>query len=306
MNNKIRCACGKSQQMPWCDGSHKNSQWDCESQIQQPIARGILCAPALANLAKRICWRFDAQAMQLNMPQNLPNDSKSSVQLGNYLVIIDDGSGINQLKQTLASVEFQQVLYVAIDFEPQAIATALGIKQYVNLSGELLDIFVQLESMLAKWYQGSLSFEHQPLGCPSLKRLFISHAVADESVILPAIESLRQLTDIEVFMCFDSIKTGEKWRRQIDSSLTKSDVFISMISASSLPSTYCAYEVGFAQALQKPMYLISLDGSLPPAFISHIHALDLPREIAAKPWLDQQSSLIMQLIVIINSACAID
>lgn len=294
MNKRIRCACGKSRAMPWCDGSHNNEQWACEPQVHHSVNRAFYAPPALTNLAKRLAWRFDGEVIS-------PGDKVS----GKQLVVIDDGSDLNWLKQTRQDFEFEQSFYIGIDFTADILAHALGFSHHLTLNGSLLDIFVALESNLAPWFNGKSPVAEPHIQCEALKRVFVSHAVADEALLLPVVDSLRQLTELDLFLCFDSIEKGEKWRRQIDGALNKSELFIYVISKASVQSTYCAYEVGCAHSLNKPICLISIDGTLPPAYISQIHCIDIQREISAKPWLDVKSALMLELLNFTAKMCKI-
>ena len=61
---------------------------------------------------------------------------------------------------------------------------------------------------------------------------------------------------------------------EIVGALTARDLFVVLLSEASLASPFCAFEIGYASALGKPLHLISLDGSLPPVFVQHLHAVD--------------------------------
>lgn len=292
MSKKIRCACGKSQVMPWCDGSHKNENWACEPVQKHQVNRAFFSTSGLLNLAKRLAWRFDGDLVMAG----------ENVQ-GKRLIVIDDGSSLPRLKESLSEFKFEQTLFVGIDLAAATVANALDIEHHLELTGSLTDIYVQLESTVEQWYQGRPVKSNRSLDCPQLNKMFISHAVADETLLLPMANSLRELTEMDVFMCFDSIEKGEKWRRQIESALRDCELFVMIVSKSSIQSTYCAFETGSAISLGKPICLISIDGSLPPAYISQIHCIDLMREIAAKPWLDIQSALMLQLLAYTEKMC---
>jgi hypothetical protein len=55
---------------------------------------------------------------------------------------------------------------------------------------------------------------------------------------------------------------------------------------------YCAFEVGVAMALKKPIRIISLDGSSPPSFLQDVQAFDLQRLLIRKPWLTPVDGLL--------------
>lgn len=68
-----------------------------------------------------------------------------------------------------------------------------------------------------------------------------------------------------------------------------------------MSSHFCSFEVGMASALQKPLILISLYGSMPHVFIQHLQAIDLPRIVRQKPWLSIEDALLDELLRVLSS-----
>ena len=132
-------------------------------------------------------------------------------------------------------------------------------------------------------------------------RLFLSHATADEAHLMPAVAALRAL-GIEVFLCGDSIPQGSRWWDEIRAALQACDRFLLVLSASSVDSTWCAFEAGAALAWDKPVQLISLDGSLPPSFLAHLQMQDLPRIQRLRPWLDAEDALVEALVAPLSAS----
>lgn len=122
-------------------------------------------------------------------------------------------------------------------------------------------------------------------------RLFVSHSVADEAALEPLVAYLRAL-GVPLFVCADSIKPGTDWSATLRAELEAADAVIWVLSQSALASTFCAYEVGFATALGKPVHRVSLDGTPPPPFAQHLQAQDVLRLRARRPWLDPLDALI--------------
>lgn len=106
---------------------------------------------------------------------------------------------------------------------------------------------------------------------PPLPRVFVSHAVSDEAVILPVVDRLRALYGLEAFVCADSIADGADWAGAIAAALEASDCFLLLLSAAVRRSHFCSFEVGYAVGKGVPLRIISLDGTLPPAFVQHVH-----------------------------------
>ena len=46
--------------------------------------------------------------------------------------------------------------------------------------------------------------------------------------------------------------------------------------------------------------IVSLDGSLPPAFVQHLHMVDIPRLARAKPWLSESDIVMEELLNILH------
>jgi hypothetical protein len=148
----------------------------------------------------------------------------------------------------------------------------------------------------------SHSQEETLLGSPSLpakaslKSAFISHAVKDEALIMPVIDYLHRYFQADLFTCADSISPGANWQAEIVDALQIKENFIVLLSKSTLKSHFCSFEIGMAYALEKPIILISLDGSPPAAFVQHLQTVDLTRLEQQKPWLEKSDLLLDELL----------
>ena len=80
---------------------------------------------------------------------------------------------------------------------------------------------------------------------------FMSHAVADEQLIIPVVDRLRDLYGAQLFLCGDSIPTGSNWQHAIMEGLRGADVFVLLLSAAVKRSHFCSYEVGYAMGTGK-------------------------------------------------------
>ena len=108
------------------------------------------------------------------------------------------------------------------------------------------------------------------------KRIFISHAVSDEAIILPVLEQLEGLYDLQFFIC-SKIPSQSNWYSEIEQHLRDCDTVWTFLSTDFSQSTFCAFEIGMTRALKKTMMLFSLDGSTPPAYLQHLQMHSLPR-----------------------------
>ena len=82
--------------------------------------------------------------------------------------------------------------------------------------------------------------------------------------------------------------------------MRESECLCFAISSAFVRSSFCAFEVGMARALQKRLSLFCLDTAVPPAYIQDVQALSVPRLQLQKPWLNEQEALLE-----IMMACAI-
>src|SRR6185295_2137333 len=134
----------------------------------------------------------------------------------------------------------------------------------------------------------------------TLHGAFLSHAVGDEALILSVIDYLRRYFKADLFLCADSILSGTNWQDTISAALFGREYFVSLLSKANLASHFCSFEIGVAYALRKPIRLLSLDGSPPPAFVQHMQFVDLPRLARQKPWLDIQDILVDELLKVLS------
>lgn len=99
-----------------------------------------------------------------------------------------------------------------------------------------------------------------------------------------------------LFGCADSIPSGVTWKADIIAAPRAPDIFVFLLSQANRDSSFCAFEVGMPYAIGKPIHVISLDGTLPPACIQHIQAVALPRLRRPRPWMDLDDLLIEPLL----------
>ena len=121
--------------------------------------------------------------------------------------------------------------------------------------------------------------------------IFLSHAVADEAKWLPKLNGIRNILGHSIFSCSDSIALGGNWYEHIVDHLSRCDWMLCLITKSFASSTFCAFEVGMARAVQKPIFMISVDDSLPPSYAQDLHMETLSRYCATRPWLSKEDAL---------------
>ena len=290
MKQKIRCACGKSKSLPWCDGSHKGEDWVCDISTNPKIELGFVGPIGLINLLKRLAWRFDGEVI----------DSDSDTQT-KKLIFIEDGSNLTQLKRSTRQLKFESSYIIGIDLAVEKMAIMLACQTSASVSGELSNIFFQCENIIDGWLNQNDHNITVKNTIANSSQLFISHSIADEGLLLPVVNTLRELTEQSIFLCFDSIENGEKWRRKITRALQESEKFILIVSVDSINSTFCAFETGYALSQGKEIIMISIDGTQPPDYISHLQCIDLQRQVNAMKWLDIESALSRSLLEAVDN-----
>ena len=78
----------------------------------------------------------------------------------------------------------------------------------------------------------------------------------------------------DCFLAHDDLHVSEEWKDRILEELRRIDVFVTLLSRAFVESKWCSQEVGFI--VSRPEVLIvplSLDGTNPYGFISHLHGI---------------------------------
>jgi hypothetical protein len=84
---------------------------------------------------------------------------------------------------------------------------------------------------------------------------------------------------IEAFLAHDDLHVSEEWRERIIEELQRCDIFVPLLSANFLQSKWAPQEVGFI--ISRPDVAIapvSLDGTTPFGFISHVHGRSIKKD----------------------------
>lgn len=100
---------------------------------------------------------------------------------------------------------------------------------------------------------------------------FISYSHKDRKYGAEAKAVLAEV-GIEAFLAHDDLHVSEEWRERIIEELQRCDIFVPLLSANFLESKWAPQEVGFI--ISRPDVAIapvSLDGTTPSGFISHVH-----------------------------------
>ena len=284
-----RCACGASSTFPLCDGSHQSAGWRCDRPLQQRVSIGFAASPSLVNLAERLAHRFNGVAFHRT-------DNDVAV---DKLVILSDGQGMDQLRSAFSHWDSNEQLVIGVGLSNEALARPFAGAGFVSVPDTNATI-------LWKATEAAVSGDVPQRTSSTSPKVFLSHAVVDEDRLYPIVDSMRTQFDTQVFVCSDSVPTGSLWRASITDHLERCDLFVLVASEASVSSVYCAFEIGMASALKKPIRIITLDGVAPPAFVSDIQATDVERMMTRKPWLDADDALLEAFLEASQAAKAID
>lgn len=270
-----RCICGRSQRQPLCDGSHASLGWTCAGETIARVAYAFVAGRHNENLAERLASEL----------QGLAVHTVTATVHATRLVVIADPATLDEVRELCSRVEASGRRIIAIDLAPGLAAAIFDDAEIVTAAGE---------DPLALWRSVLESVTCPPQSPPRPRTLtpaFVSHAVADEPQILPTLTYLRRHAGADLFVCADSIDAGARWHDAIVGELRRRPILVWLLSKRSVASTFCSFEIGFATATEKRVIIVSLDGERPPSFAQHLHAIDLDRRRAARPWLDPHEAL---------------
>lgn len=265
-----RCVCGKSKTLPLCDGAHRAKGWRCSARDPRYL---FAATPALSNLAEALAHHLDGALLTSGTPET---------QRAHTLVWLSDGQDTDTLFARREHAQVQQTIVLAIDVAPHLL-TALGT-----------DVRAVTDPDLIAGAIAALSGAPTAVQSP-YQRVFLSHAIQDEAQLFGAIHPLRQL-GLDVFVCADSIPAGTAWHAAIEHQLTESDVVLFLASKAAARSTFCAFEIGMATGLNKPVRAVLLDDTI-PGFIGSFYAVSVSRLQARKPWLSRDGALLDAMLV---------
>jgi len=271
---KLRCICGKSKIFPLCDGRHRAAGWRCGEGRETIVSHVFLASPALRNLADRLAHRFQGVSL---------HHISGSLRCA-QLVVLTDGHDLPLIQQQMLRCEAESVRVISIGLHADAAQWAFPGRQVVHIpDGDAMGLWAKVEAAVTT-KAGDQTLRERP-------RVFVSHAVQDESVLFPVIELIREHYGIPLFLCADSIRVGSQWRSRIQTQLDRCERFLYIASPAANVSTYCAFEAGMAMGRHKSIRIVSIDGCPPPAHLQDIQASSVPRLRARKPWLDPDDAL---------------
>lgn len=277
------CVCGRSTALPWCDGSHADDDWQCA--VGARWSRLAFCAShRFENLAARLAAHYRGAVVR-------PGQAIEA----DRCVVLVDGSDLDGVQALDAGVVAPARVIIAFGVPARALRPMFPGAPVVDVG--------PTHAFAAFRRACEVIDGRPPTPAPEapLASAFVSHAVADEPVIAPATRIAAGIFGARLFWCADSIPSGATWQADIVDALRGHDLFVYLLSRASRESTFCAFELGMAHAIGKPIHIISLDGTMPPAYAQHLQAVDLPRLRRTRPWLDLDDLLAEQLLTALAS-----
>ena len=89
-------------------------------------------------------------------------------------------------------------------------------------------------------------------------RIFLSYDAADKMYARKLRKLLSQRPDLRIFTT-DTLSAGEDWQSKLRDELSQSDIFVVLLSTSSIDSAWMLQELGAAWALNKPIVPIATE-----------------------------------------------
>ena len=267
---KRRCYCGQSKSFPLCDGRHTDLGWSCNYSDEVDPVILMSGSPRSYNLAQKAANHFQGISM-LNARRLMFCET---------FVYFCDGSDYGHWLNFSEKVSAERKILVNMGHHlPHP-----GDEDWLvySLSEDEIHPLIELDEII-KGRLNSLELE-------TSKKIFISHSVDDEAQLENIVRSLRRYLGWEVFVCSDSIRSGP-WFDQIKAELKNSNFQLFFISETTNRSVFCAFEAGLGLAWDKPIALVSLDGSKPPIYLQHLQMWDSVRLRQNKPWLNSEEIL---------------
>ena len=278
-----RCICKKSTKFPICDGSHTHNGWSCKTNNQTNVEACFLTSSNYYPLVEG-----------LSSQHLYPPVHKSKTNLrAEICYLISDGIDWDEISIQLQKVEADHWVIFSVYRDPQILLAALQ-KQMANekkstFEGRKIENDDFLFTEISHQLHTSTSDICQN-AMVQTKKVFLSHAVGDEKILHRTINNLTSFP-VEFFICSSSIEVGSNWYEEILKSLELSDLFLFIHSHQSHSSTFCAFECGIAQTLQKKIRIFSLTPPPLPAYLQHIQAIDLQRIKSEQPWLTEEECI---------------
>lgn len=287
MSQHKLCVCGRSNTFPVCDNSHNSEDWSCEVEIKW-AKLGFCSSYHYQNIAHKLAASY---------PSSLWITNQIAAQV-ETLVIIVDVTDLEFAVTIRQQIQSKQCIFIMMGGKADLLLPHFPDCRIVSIDEK--DIFQAYSHIKHALGSGEIETQINIVKKVPLHSAFLSHAVKDEALIIPAVEYLKRYFETDFFICANSIEPGTAWQTEIVAALKAQDYFIAFISEALVKSHFCSFEIGAAYALEKPIVLISLDGTLPPPFVQHLHMSDVKRIQQQKSWLEESDILLEVMLKILQ------
>ena len=267
-----RCICKRSSQYPICDGSHLNASW-CSPPSTLTLSSIVLSSESIQAFGE---W-FAGQYQHTHFSQ-LPSTPSEMIQ---DIWILFDGTGLDLLSAHLSRIPHRNEYWIHVGHKPYSVQTTSPVNQ----------IHYHLEDIDIEAFSLEELHPCTPETSP-IQSIFVSHSIQDEHLLLPIFERLTQHHNVNIFLCAN-MTAGVDWYHNIETAIKECDVLWVCCSQGLTQSTFCAFEIGLAQGLNKPIRPIMIDNTPPPLFLQHQNMPSLSRLILQQPWLSKSQGLEM-------------
>src|SRR3990172_6614894 len=92
-------------------------------------------------------------------------------------------------------------------------------------------------------------------------RIFLSYVAADREYAHKLHNLLSQHSDLYIFT-LEMLSAGDNWESKLKDEISKSDIFIVLLSSRSVNSNWVLHELGAAWALNKPIIPVVIHGDV--------------------------------------------
>jgi hypothetical protein len=108
--------------------------------------------------------------------------------------------------------------------------------------------------------------------------VFLSHADEDKKIAGKLANQLKKY-DFSVFVAHDDIAIGEEWESTLRERITKCDIFLVLLSNNYHKASYTDQEIGIALSLNKRIFPVRIDETMPYGFMTKYQAKKISSEI---------------------------
>jgi len=108
--------------------------------------------------------------------------------------------------------------------------------------------------------------------------IFLSHANKDKKIAKKFADELNQY-GLKIFVAHEDIEIGDKWESILFNKIKECDLFVALLSENFHSAQYTDHEVGIAYGLNKLIFPVRFDDTMPYGFMSKFQAKKISQEI---------------------------